>query len=142
MKVAFATKDGSTVNEHFGWCQSFLVYDITLDNIEDLGFRDVPDHNDDEMNEMNEMSKIDKRIDAIQDCTILYCNAVGPTAAARLARRRIHPLKVADTEAIDQLLKRLLQIVKSPPIWLRKVLESEKTSSSCEVQNGREQENA
>ncbi|GMT49050.1 MAG: nitrogen fixation protein NifX [bacterium] len=137
MKVAFATKDGSTVNEHFGWCQSFLVYDITLDNIENLGFRDVPKHNDDET---NEMSKIDKRIDAIQDCTILYCNAIGPTAAARLARRRIHPLKVADTEVIDQLLKRLLQIVKSPPIWLRKVLESERTLSSCLVQAGREQE--
>lgn len=122
MKIAFATKDGITVNDHFGWCRSFAVYDVTP-----AGFRfiEMREHGIDSSSEGNESDKIEKRINSIKDCTILYCEDIGPMAAARVVRSRIHPIRSSVPELIDEILKRLVETLKRPPLWLKKVLERE-----------------
>ena len=34
IKIAFASKDGKLVNEHFGWCEKFYVYGIDKEKYE------------------------------------------------------------------------------------------------------------
>ncbi|MBI3584733.1 MAG: nitrogen fixation protein NifX [Nitrospinae bacterium] len=118
MKIAFATKDNITVNDHFGWCRTFAVYNVDRENFKFIEFRNVHEGRD-------EMDKIDKRIEAIKDCTILYCSEIGATAAARVVRSRIHPMKSSGAESIEEILNKLITVLKKPPIWLRKVLQRE-----------------
>lgn len=119
MKIAFATNDNKTVNDHFGWCRQFAVHDVTASGFKFLEMRDVPESGD------NEVDKIDKRIGAIKDCAIIYCSQIGPVAAARVIRQRIHPIKVYQPEQIDAVLRKMADVLKKPPIWLRKILERE-----------------
>jgi len=119
MKIAFATKDNITIDDHFGWCRTFAVYDVTPAGYTFLAMKNVPERGDDEVD------KIDKRIEAIKDCIILYCNQIGPVAAARVIKSKIHPIKVSMPEPIAVVLARLVDVLKNPPIWLRKVLERE-----------------
>lgn len=124
MKVAFASEKGTDVDQHFGWCHSFMVYDVTPEGYDAVGMREIPEMDED--GEEYEVGKIDRRIDVIEDCTIMYCMQIGPTAAARVVKRKIHPMKVNDPEKISVILDKLVETLKKPPIWLRKVLESEK----------------
>ncbi|MGE4399739.1 MAG: NifB/NifX family molybdenum-iron cluster-binding protein, partial [Campylobacterales bacterium] len=62
MKVAFATKDLVSVDEHFGWAKQFAVYDITKD-----GFKLAEVVKSEESPE-NEDDKINSKIDAVRGC--------------------------------------------------------------------------
>ena len=119
MKIAFATNDNKTVNDHFGWCRQFAIYDVTPVDSTFLMMRDVPEGGDDEVD------KINNRISAIKDCAIIYCSQIGPVAAARVIRERIHPIKVSQPEQIDKILHKMTEVLKKPPIWLRKIMEKE-----------------
>lgn len=126
MKIAFATKDNITVNDHFGWCRTFAVYDVNSEKFKFIELRNVPDGGDDlSAAAQAEMDKIDKRIEAINDCTILYCSDIGPAAAARVVRSRIHPIKSSGAESIEEILNKLITVLKKPPLWLKKILERE-----------------
>lgn len=118
MKIAFATKDNITVNDHFGWCRTFAVYTVNREDFKFVEVRNVTEVGD-------EIDKIDKRIEAIRDCTILYCSEIGPVAAARVVRSRIHPIRSSVPESINEILKRLVETLKRPPLWLKKVIERE-----------------
>lgn len=119
MKIAFATKDNVFVNDHFGWCEAFAVYNVSPEGFNFLGLRDVPEGKD-------ELDKINGRISAISDCTIVCCADIGPVAAARVVRARIYPMKTAPEEPVESVLKKITETLKSPPLWLKKVLEAEK----------------
>ncbi len=123
MKIAFATKDGITVNDHFGWCRSFAVYDVTSAGFRFLEMRET---GIDSSSEGSESDKIETRINSIRDCTILYCEDIGPMAAARIVRSMIHPIRSSFPESIEEILKRLAETLKKPPLWLKKVIERER----------------
>lgn len=119
MKIAFATKNNITIDDHFGWCRQFAIYEVNSDGFRFLDIRDVFEDGGEESD------RIDKRIDAIHDCSILYCIDIGPAAAARVVRERIHPIKVSQPELIKEVLYKIVMVLKKPPIWLRKILERE-----------------
>lgn len=119
MKVAFATKDGVTINEHFGWAGEFMVFDIQ-ENDFSLVERRVVQKSDPDL-EPEELDKIDMRIEAIKDCAIVYCNNIGAVSAARVIRNRIHPIKVAEPVLIATEINRLQEILHKPPIWIKKI---------------------
>jgi len=49
--------------------------------------------------------------------------AIGGSGAARVVARNIHPVKVAETQAIEAILLRLQTVLAgTPPPWLRKAL--------------------
>ena len=67
--------------------------------------------------------KLGPKLEAIRDCAILYVAAIGGSGAARVVARNIHPVKVAETQAIEAILLRLQTVLAgTPPPWLRKAL--------------------
>ena len=125
MKVAFATKDGVMINDHFGWANEFMVFDIQ-ENDFSLVERRVVQASDPDF-EPEELDKINARIETIKDCAIVYCNNIGAVSAARVIRNKIHPIKVAESVLIVSEINRLQQVLQKPPIWIRKIQMSEGT---------------
>lgn len=119
MKVAFATQDLQRVDAHFGWAKNIAVYDVRADGYDFIEtFTFVGD-----LQEDGDEDKLAPKLDAIRDCAILYVAAIGGSGAARVVASKIHPIKVAQLEAIMDILDKLQEVVKgTPPPWLRKAL--------------------
>jgi nitrogen fixation protein NifX len=118
IKIAIATADGENINEHFGRCRVFSIFEVDEHEAAYLEIREVVDIKDDS----EEVTRIDSRIDAIADCAIVYCTDIGGGAAARVIRRKIHPIKVKEVVSIKQEMERFPQVMANPPIWIRKLL--------------------
>jgi nitrogen fixation protein NifX len=119
MKIAFATQDMQQVDAHFGWARHIAVYDIDA-----AGYRFVQTFDfGTELAEDGNEDKLAPKLDAIQDCAILYVAAIGGLGAARVVAMKIHPVKVPQPEPILDILDKLQDVLKgTPPPWLRKVL--------------------
>lgn len=118
MKVAFATDDTKHVNSHFGFCYKFAVYEVTPGKYQELPARDVVVEKN-----MEESGRIEARLNAVVDCTLLFITQIGPAAAARVTRNKIMPIKVEDgTSIVDQLNRLMEMLKKKPPVWLAKAL--------------------
>lgn len=119
MKVAFATQDLKRVDAHFGWARNIAIYDIGPEGhrfVEAVQF-------DGDLREDGNEDKLAPKIEAIKDCAILYVAAIGGSGAARVVASNIHPMKVAQPEAIEDLVEKLENVLKgTPPPWLRKAL--------------------
>ncbi len=120
MKVAFATQDNIHINAHFGWAQKVDIYEVSAEN---YNFLKTVEFGDDLQEDGNE-DKLIPKIKAISDCTIIYVSAIGGSAASRLLKNKITPLK-AETpeEEITTVLTSLVKTLNNPPPWLRKVLQ-------------------
>ena len=119
MKVAFATEDGQHVNAHFGWANKIAFYDI---NPEDCRFVNCVEFIGNLEEDGNE-DKLGPKLEAIKDCAILYVAAIGGSAAARVVAKNVHPIKVAETQAIEESLQQLQKVLSgNPPPWIRKAL--------------------
>jgi nitrogen fixation protein NifX len=126
MKIAFATQDMKRVDAHFGWAKNIAIYEIGPEGHE---FVEAIEFDGDLKEDGNE-DKLAPKIDAIRDCAILYVAAIGGSGAARVVAANIHPMKVSQPEAIDDLLLKLEEVLKgSPPPWLRKALSKGKERS-------------
>lgn len=126
MKIAFTTSDRVHINAHFGWAKKIDVYDVSPDGytfIETLVF------NGDLKEDGNE-DKLLPKIEALYDCTIVYVSAIGGSAAARLIKKRITPVKArSEEEEITDVLNKLVQTLNgNPPPWLRKALQQQQTN--------------
>jgi nitrogen fixation protein NifX len=119
MKIAFATQDLHRVDAHFGWARNLAVYEISPDGynlVEAIQFSG-------DLQEDGNEDKLAPKIEAIKDCAILYVAAIGGSAAARVVAHKIHPIKVNEPEAINEILDKLQEVLKgAPPPWLRKAL--------------------
>jgi nitrogen fixation protein NifX len=128
MKIAFATTDGLHVDEHFGRAGNFAVYDLTGDKytfVENRRFADGRDKAIEETKGMGEVheDRVQKKVDRLADCKIIYLTEIGGPSAARLVKKGIMPLKVKEAVSIEESLRKLLETVKtSPPPWLRKAM--------------------
>ena len=119
MKVAFATQNLSHVDAHFGWAKNIVIYELSQEGyrfLEAVQF-------DGDLHEDGNEDKLGPKLEAIQDCAILYVAAIGGSGAARVVARNIHPMKVAGPEEIVALLEKLRAVLNgTPPPWLRKVM--------------------
>jgi len=121
MKIAFTTIDRVHINAHFGSSKEIDVYEISDEGykfLETLSF-------DDDLKQDGNESKLTPKIEAIADCTIVYVTAIGGSAAARLIKRGVTPIKArSEEEEIADILHKLVQTLKgNPPPWLRKALQ-------------------
>jgi nitrogen fixation protein NifX len=120
MKVAFATKDLNMIDEHFGWAKQFAIYEVNKDGGEFVEVIKTAEDIEEED------SKIKSKTDALVGVSIVYCQAIGPTAAAKVVQSRIHPMKVNEpiliTDAIDSLVKMLNG---NPPPWIKRIIAKE-----------------
>lgn len=119
LKVAFATEDLQQVDAHFGWARNLAIYDITA---ETSALATVVRFEGD-LKEDGSEDKLTAKLEAIQDCAIVYVAAIGGSAAARVVNMKIHPVKVPNPEPIAAIIGKLQAVLQgTPPPWLRKAL--------------------
>lgn len=99
LRIAFATKDKETVNQHFGTSFMFALYELTEKNwqlIEIMEYANTAKgHN---------QQRLHNRIDALIGCQAVYCNAIGSSAIKQLLDKNIQPVKVNSTQGIINIL--------------------------------------
>jgi nitrogen fixation protein NifX len=128
MKVAFATTDGMHVDEHFGRAGKFSLYEFAKDGYVCLGLREFSEGRDKAVEATKGMGAahdlaVEEKVEKLSDCRIIYLTAIGGPSAARLARKGIMPVKVAEGAVIEELAEGLMAtILMSPPPWLRKLV--------------------
>lgn len=120
MKVAFCTNSMKEVDEHFGRATSVAVYDVDTEGSEFAELRTFIPIDAEETHKID----INTKVEALNDCSILYLTEIGGPAAAVVVRNKIHPVKVDDKTSIDELLDSLVKKLNdSPPPWLRKAIQ-------------------
>jgi len=78
---------------------------------------------DGDLQEDGNEDKLAPKIEVVKDCALLYVAAIGGSAAARVVANKIHPVKVAGPEDIEEVLEKLKDVLNgTPPPWLRKAL--------------------
>lgn len=131
MKIAFATTDGINVDEHFGRAGIFAVYELTGKGYRFVEMRKFAEGRDTAIEETKGMghthdSMVEKKVDKLADCKIIYLTEIGGPSAARLIKKGIMPIKVKEVVSIEESLKKLLTTAQtSPPPWFRKALSSD-----------------
>lgn len=117
IKVAFASKDGKIVNEHFGWCENFYIYGVDSQSIEFI--KEVESLEKHE----NELDKLEYKIDCIKGSDILYVTQIGPKAANMVKYAGTYPMKSStEDEKIEDVLISIQKLIENPPLWLKRIL--------------------
>ncbi len=102
LKVALASSDGVSLNEHFGRAGRFVFYEHADGEWRYLGSRDNQpacsghEHSDD---------LLERTVELIADCQAVAVDQIGPTAIDLLLRRRILPFMLGGS--IEEALKTL-----------------------------------
>lgn len=117
IKVAFATKDMETINAHFGGAKEFVVYDVSKDGYKLSGVIKT------DTSSLNGDDKTDFKVKALQGINIMYCESIGGTAAAKVIRGGINPMKVQEPRKIEDVVKELMSMINdNPPPWVKKIM--------------------
>lgn len=117
LRVAFCSQDGLAINGHFGQCRLFFVYAFDEQGAWLEGLRRYP-------SAPQEMEANEVRARLLADCHLLFCEAIGGPAAARLIRHNVHPMKVAAGHTILSQNAAILTLLAGQlPPWLAKRLQ-------------------
>jgi nitrogen fixation protein NifX len=124
MKIAFTTTDGTMIDQHFGQCESFQIWEIGPDQASFLESVSTEEHGSDEEDRITARAKI------LSDCAIVYTMQIGGPAAAKLVAQKIHPMKTNTAVSLPDTVARLQEVLRgNPPPWLRKAMNKEQTVS-------------
>lgn len=122
LKVAFATSDMKTVNQHFGSAESFSMYMVNPEEsvlLEAAQFGQL-EHNAEE-------DKLAEKISMLESCAAVYCQAIGSSAIRQLVLKGIQPVKVTEGTAINDLIEVLQNELRmGPSVWLAKAIAQHK----------------
>jgi nitrogen fixation protein NifX len=131
MKIAFTTSDRVHINAHFGWAKEIDIYEISKDGYQ---FLETLRFEGDLKQDGNE-DKVGPKLEALVDCKIVYVSAIGGTAAAKLIKKGVTPVKAhSEQEKVREVLDKLVHTLNgSPPPWLRKALEAKPKSFDDEL---------
>ena len=118
LKVAFATSDMVTVNQHFGSAKSFAVYAVNKDQtqlMEAAQFGVLSQDGNEE--------KLSVKMALLEGCAAVYCQAIGASAINQLISKGIQPVKVHEGSKITDLLVDLqTELTVGPSSWLAKAI--------------------
>ncbi|MBI5920754.1 MAG: nitrogen fixation protein NifX [Betaproteobacteria bacterium] len=119
MKVAFATEGLTHVDAHFGWARHIAIYEVSPEThrlLEVVQF-------DGDLKSDGSEDKLIVKLEAIRDCAIVYVAAIGGSAAAKVVNLKVHPVKIPQPQAIEDLIARMQVVLQgTPPPWLRKAM--------------------
>ncbi len=122
MKVAFATKDMENINAHFGGAKEFVVYDVSKDGFALSGVIKT------DTSKLTGDDKTDFKVKALKGINIMYCESIGGTAAAKVIRAGMNPMKVQEPRKIEDVLGELVAMVNdNPPPWVKRIMNIETT---------------
>jgi len=126
VKIAFASADRKTVDQHFGAAEAFVIYELSADDarlVEAVEFQDSDTSMD------GHEGKLAGKIALLDGCAAVYCNAVGASAIKQLMAAGVQPMKVPEGTALDELLCGLNHaMLTEPPVWLAKHMKARDTS--------------
>lgn len=127
MKIAFTSSTGELIDQHFGQCQNFFIWEVGTDKAEYLTTISAITAATDEED------RIQARASAIAECAIVYTMQIGGPAAAKLVAQKIHPMKTNTEVGIKETVAKLQEVLQgNPPPWLRKALNKEAAGSFLE----------
>ena len=117
MKIAFTTTNGTMIDQHFGQCEKFQIWEVGPDEAAFLETVQVGAHGGDEED------RIAARAELLGDCAIVYTMQIGGPAAAKLIARKIHPMKTNVEVGLKETVEKLQEVLQgNPPPWLRKAM--------------------
>jgi nitrogen fixation protein NifX len=123
LKIAFATTDMETVNQHFGSAKSFAIYAVDMDDAQLLEAAQFG-----ELQQDGNEDKLSVKIELLNGCAAVYCQAVGGSAINQLIAKNIQPVKVHEGGRIKDLIVDLQNEIKAgPSSWLAKAINQHKT---------------
>lgn len=126
MKIAFASDNRKEVNQHFGRTKVFEIFDVSKKSCRYVSPVDLKTEGDEQDD------KIEERISAIKDCSIVYCTQIGGVAAARLVKNKIHPIKVPAGHSIQEVLAKIQErLQNNPPLWLKRLSNKTANKEAC-----------
>lgn len=118
LKVAFATTNMRTVNQHFGSAHSFAMYHVDPERallLEAAEFGRLPEDGNED--------KLAAKLDMLNGCAAVYCQAAGSSAVQQLLTRGIQPMKVAEGTEISDLIEALQdEMRQGPSSWVAKAI--------------------
>ena len=121
LRVAFASCDGLLVNGHFGTCPLFFIYQLDEHGSQLVDIRRFSVWQQTHGTPGGENNEA--RSELLQGCHLLFCEAIGGPAAARVIRHGIHPIKIKKDPQIQTQLTELSALMQDQlPPWLAKVL--------------------
>jgi len=116
--VAFAPRDVTAIEEHFGSATRFAAYRVWSDHDElmDVTPFDQAEHDGNE-------GKLAAKIAALEGCAAIFCQAVGSSAIRQLLAQSIQPIKVEAGTTIRATLAFLRGELAQPTApWIVKAL--------------------
>ena len=126
MNIAFASKNGTAIDQHFGWSKTFFLYEVD----EYIGklIKEIDSSEEPE----GEKEKLGYKIGTIEEADIMYCTQIGPTASKMVQSAGIHPVKVQEGEPIEDAIKQVQEMLTgdNPPMWLLRVFHKAKSRSA------------
>ena len=126
IKVAFATTDMGHVNQHFGSARSFAVYAVDPENFEMLEAAQFG-----ELAQDGNEDKLSVKIQLLDGCAAVYCQAIGASAVKQIVAQGIQPIKVHEGCTIQSLITDLQNEMKAgPSSWLAKAINQHKGPDS------------
>ena len=122
VKVAFATSDMKQVDQHFGAADAFAIYALDQAQsslVEAVQFGSLAmDGNED---------KLAAKIDALDGCIAVYCQAAGGSAINQLRAKGIQAVKVSPGSEIRSLVEALqAELRAGPSAWLARAIDSQR----------------
>jgi len=121
VKIAFASNDRRLVNQHFGAAEAFAIFEMSET---DSRLMEVAEFIETAMD--GHEGKLAAKVELLDGCAAVYCNAVGASAIQQLLAKGIQPMRVDEGAAIDGLLSCLQKSMQSePPLWLTKHLKTQ-----------------
>ena len=118
IKIAFASTDGVHVNQHFGWCERFYIYEVEEDDFSLFGEVDSSIKFDDEA------QKLEYKISCLESSDIVYVLQIGPKAANMVQSAGIYPIKSSyEKEKIADVISSIQKMMRSnAPLWLKRIM--------------------
>lgn len=120
MKIAAITDDGTTISQHFGRAQFYLVVTVENGKIADRELREKLSHShfvsephDDHHGQGHGFTPVAqdrhaRMAQAIDDCEVLLCRGMGAGAYSSMQGRGIRPI-VTDIPLIDDAVQAYLE---------------------------------
>lgn len=121
LRVAFASDDRTTVNQHFGAAAGFAIYAVDGERWQLVEIAEFPP----ESMDGNE-TKLPAKIAALAGCAAVYCLAAGGSAVKQLLAAGVQPVRLDDGVRIETLLKQVSGAIRDGGIsWVDKALRSD-----------------
>ena len=129
IKAAFATSDRHKIDQHFGTASAILIYAVTPEQATVVEFAQFGDLDRD-----GHEDKLAAKLALLQDCTVVYCQAVGGSAIQQLLALGVQPIRVDAGTAIAPLLTDLEATLRGgqAPAWLNRAIARQRQTESAD----------